>query len=197
MKAFSALTLFCFLCLAAATQLCADGFIFGGGGSDSGGLWVSTPNARFRNDGPGVVYGLLSTPGGSPTCGYVVVVRGKDWRSVGFNGQATSDGRTASSTMGLEVGGRKLQLVYAVKYDPTSKQSIIETVTLDGKQLDLTKGRVLLVAADGDGSARQCDVDLRRAPAAMPRTLEDVEAQAKALLKALCDESVAVRDFLK
>jgi hypothetical protein len=183
--------------LVATSQLRANELVSGGGSSESDGFWVSAPNVRFRQGGPGVAFGLIQPPGSPKKYSYLVLIKGIEGKWSGYGGSCKCDGRTASSSLQLEVGGAKLQVVYKMEIDRQNNKVTSETLTVNGKALDLNKGRVLLASPTGkDFTWQQEAAELPKAASA-PRTLEEVEALATELVKRLRKESEGVRAFLK
>ena len=186
-----------FACLVATAKSRVDDLVFGGGSSESDGFWVSSPNARFRQDGPGVAFGLIQPPGSAKTFAYCALIKGIDGKVNGYNAGCKNDSRTASSSLQIEVDGAKLELVYKMEIDQQTKKVVSESLTANGKALDPGKGRVLLIARAGkDLTCQQAATELPKSPTA-PRTTEEVEALAKEQLKRLRQECDAVRAFLK
>jgi len=70
-------------------------------------------------------------------------------------------------------------------------------VTVNGKSVDLSKGRLLLVThADSDFTWQQESAELPKSVTA-PRTVKEAEALAKENVKKLQQGNDAVREFLK
>jgi hypothetical protein len=197
-KTVASFAVFLAVCaLGALPQLRADEIVSGGGSSESDGFWISTPSIRSRQDGPGVAFGLVQPPGSPKGYSYLLLIKGIEGKPSGYSGTCTTDGRAASSSLQLDVGGAKLQLVYRMELDPKNRKAASETLTVNGKAVDLAKGRVLLISLAGkDFAWLQEAVELPRMPTA-PRTVEEIEALAKEHVKRLRQESKAVRAFLK
>jgi hypothetical protein len=197
-KGATAFAAFVTICsLAATPQLRADEFVAGGGSAESDGFWVSSPNVRFRRDGPGVAFGLIQPPGSPRAYAYLVLVKGVEGKVKGGSCGCTNDGRAARSELQFEADGARLQVVHKLEVDPKNKKVVSESLTANGKALDLSKGRVLLVSPAGkDFTWQQEAAELPKAPAA-PRTTEEVEALAKEHVRRLRHGSEAVRAFLR
>jgi hypothetical protein len=183
--------------LVATSELQADDLVFGGGWSESDGFWVSSPNVRFRQDGPGVAFGLIQPPGSAKTFAYFVLIKGVGGKVTSNSAGCKNDGRTASSSLQFEVDGAKLELEYQMEFDRQNTKVVSESLTANGKVLDPGKGRVLLITRAGkEFTCQQAAAELPK-PATAPRTTEEVETLAKEQLKRLRQESDAVRAFLK
>jgi hypothetical protein len=193
-----ACTLFALLAALVATrQVRADELVLGGGWSESDGFWVSGPNLRCRQDGPAVAFGLIQPPGSAKACAYWALIKGIDGKVNRHSASFKTDGRTASSSLQIEVNGAKLDLAYKMEIDPQNKKVLSESLTANGKDLDPSKGRVLLITRAGkDFTCQQVAAELPK-PTTAPRTNEEVEAVAKEQVKRLRQESDAVRAFLK
>lgn len=59
--------------------------------------------------------------------------------------ETTADGDTGSSKQSVAIDDKSLQLEYQVQLDATTKKVTRETLTLNKKPVDLSRGRVLLV----------------------------------------------------
>jgi hypothetical protein len=111
-------------------------------------------------------------------------------------GPTTDGGPSAKSSGSLEIGDRKIVFEYQFRADPARKAAPIETLTLDGKPVDLDQGRVVLVdLSPNGGTCKQVRVDLPESPT-HPREIEQIESQAKAMLKHLRQQSKTVREFV-
>lgn len=184
---------------AATPQLQAGEVVAGGGYSESDGFWISSPNIRLRQAGPGVAFGLVQPQGSPKGYSYFLLVRESTSKQTlnEYKLGAKNDGRVASSSLELQLGGATLEVVYKMELEPRNKKVISETLTVNGKALDLGKGRVLLAEiAAKEFKWQQLAVELPKGPTA-PRTAEEVEALAKEQVRRLRQESEAVRAFLK
>jgi hypothetical protein len=191
---FAVIALICGL--TATPELRADHFVFGGGSTESDGFWVSGPNARFYKNSPGVTFGLIQPPGSAKTYAYLLLIKGVEPKGTNYGGGCKNDVNAATSWFELEANGVKLRVEYKMEIDAQNKKPVSESLTVNGKSIELPKGRVLLVSFAGKDITWQQDaVELPQSPTA-PRTTQDVEALAKDHVKRLRQESEAVRAFL-
>jgi hypothetical protein len=192
---FSLALLFAF---AAIGLLRADDVIFGGGNSQSDGFWISTPIARIRQTGPGVVWTLVQPPGGAKDYAYLLLVKGLDRKKISkHSGGCSNDGGTATSTFQMEVDGAELKIVYKIEIDKQTKKVESQGLTVNGKGIDLAKGRVLLVSASGkDFTWQQVAMPLPKTPTES-RSRDEIEAAAKEHVIRLREGNETVREFLK
>jgi hypothetical protein len=179
--------------------------IIGGGSCDSDGMWVSGPSLYLRRDTPAIAAGMVRPPGKARAYAYILVIKGDKQRKTlarydgqsSASGTSASRGATATSRGSVEIGNRKVAFAYHLRVDPAGRLPPVESLCIDGNPVDLEKGRVVLVDLSPDGGKlKQVRVGLPESPS-WPTEADQVESQAKNLLKNLRRRSEAVREFLK
>jgi hypothetical protein len=173
--------------------------IVGGGSCEADGLWVSGPSIYLRRGSPGVAVGMARSPGAGRACAYVLVIKGDEQRKVLAEYASRSEvvGSTAHSRGFVAIGNRRAAFEYRVEIDPTGKRAPVEALSINGKALDVGKGRVVLIdLSAADVSWKQVWVGLPGFPA-YPEGTAQVESQAEELLGRLRRDSAEVRGFLK
>ncbi len=172
--------------------------VSGCGHGESEGFWVGGPNLRIRQDGPGVAFGMIKPPT-SETKEYAYVVVLKDIHGKitgGFQGGSSSDDRSAAHRIRIGVADGWLEIKYKTELNTQTRKVTSETFTINGKDLDPRKGRVLLVSWTGkEFTWQQVAAELPKKPE-HPLKTEEMETMAKDLVQRLQRENLAVRTFL-
>lgn len=179
------------------TPLRENEVIFAGGSCEADGLWVCGPSFFLRRGSPGVVVGMVQEPGKKPGHGYVMIIKGDNQRNhfPRVERACEAGGSAAVSKGSLEIADQKVDFAYRIVLDLKGKPR--ETFSINGKPLDLAQGRVVLVDLSGLAvNWKQVGVDLAPSPICPTRT-EQVEAQARRLLRHLAERKKEVIDFSK
>jgi hypothetical protein len=130
---------------------------------------------------------------------YVLVIKGDEQRKTlaEYASECEVVASTARSRGSVAIGTRKAAFEYQVEIDPTGKRAPVETLSINGKALDVSKGRVVLIDLSGPNvNWKQVRVGLPVSPA-YPKETAQVESQAKELLGHLRRGSAEAREFLK
>jgi hypothetical protein len=176
-----------------AGSLKTNEIVITGGNSESDGLSATGMSLWLKKGEPGVAFGMARQPGKAPEYGYVLLIKGDADRKnlPSFGVTSTSDGRVASGGGNVEINGHRAEIAYSLNL------AKVETMTINGKAFDLSKGRVFLIDLnEKEAKVQQVQVVLPSAPA-LPTRAEDVDRLAKGHIKQLRKDSVAVREFLK
>src|SRR5262245_17148269 len=186
------LALLCTAPSAVGGDLRPNEMIVGGGSCEAEGLWVSGPSMYVRRGSPAVAVGMARLPGAGRGYTYVLVIKGDEQRqTLAEYGSESEVAMSAARSRGfLAIGKRRATFEYQVEIDPAGKRAPVETLSINGKHVDVGKGRVVLIDLSApDVSWKQVGIALPASPA-YPTDVAQVEAQAKQLLR-------HVRDFLK
>jgi hypothetical protein len=158
--------------------------IIGGGSCKGDELWVSSPSLYMRRDTPGVAVGMVQAPGKDRSYAYVLIIKGDEQRRglAEYDTRSELAGTSGESRGFVEIAGKRAAFSYKVKVDPAGKQSPQERLSINGKALDLGKGRVVVVDLSPAGvSWKQVALDLPESPT-WPTRSAQIESQAKKLL---------------
>jgi hypothetical protein len=172
-----------------------------GSSSSSGQLGVSGGNLVIDVPKPGLFFGTVRKPGSQEQFTYVILFRYGHPRSGGPNRgiqfHCRSDGRRAETRDAIDLDGRRIEAVYHIELSETLTAVAKESLTLDGKNQDLSSGQVFLIDLTAEMPGyRQKKVDL---PAISSRleTAEDVERLAEAIRKSLESQDPEIKAFLR
>jgi hypothetical protein len=171
----------------------------GGGYCESEGFWISGLNLCLRRDTPGVAFGMVRPPRGDAAYAYLVLIKGDEKRRhfPDYGSRVETDGKTATDTFHLGINGTRVDVRYGATIDPRDVTKLGETLTINGKPVDVRAGRVLLVDLSGaEPRWQQVRVALPARPAVV-ETLDELESRARAHVRRLRQESEVVRRFLK
>jgi len=142
---------------------------------------------------------MFQAPGKERAYAYVLLLKGDEPRKAlaSYQGNSSVIGRVGHSRGFVDIAGSKVTFEYTVQIAPAVKQAPQETLSVNGKVLDLGDGRVVLVDLSEKGPKwKQVRIDLPATPSS-PTSTDQVEGQAKAVLDHLRRESKDVRAFLK
>jgi hypothetical protein len=173
--------------------------IVGGGSCEADGLWVTSPSLYLRRGCPGVAVGMVRLPGEARRYAYVLLIKGDPRRKVfaDYGSRSELTGSGAGSRGFVEIAGKKVAFAYKVEVDPAGKQAARETLWINGRALDVGKGRVVLVDLSADGVRwQQVGAGVPRSPS-WPTETAGVESQVKALVGYLRRGDREVRRFLE
>jgi hypothetical protein len=182
-----------------AGKLKENEMISGGGFTQADGFWVSGPSIWLRRDQPGVVLGMIQPPKGNREYAYLLIIKGDEKRNTlaNFESQSKVDGILAQSSGSVLILGNQIKVDYQARMDPKGKQALQENLSLNGKSLDLRKGRVFLVDLSGkEARWNQVQGPLPANPD-YPQEIKKIEETAKKSLNSLRKENAKVREFLK
>jgi hypothetical protein len=185
--------------VASGGELRDNEMVIGGGSGEANGLWASGPSWVVRRNAPGVSVGLMQTPRKERRFAYVLIVKGDEKRKELAQQESNCEvnGSTAVSKGMIEIANKKATFEYTVKIDPAGKLPPVETFTLNGKAIDVAKGRVLLVDLSAERVSWQQQAIQLPSPALWHSETKFVEAQAKQLVEQFRRDSKEVREFLK
>ena len=154
---------------------------------------VSGPVLWFEKGQPGICYAFTRQEGGADEIAFVVVLRHDTASLVRSNSSVGTDGNgvTASSVLALDGGDLRFELFWDDNALPPS-------LNIDQHQFDLRNGRIFLVDASVESrrTITQLDVVLKT-DFDPPEGKSELESQVCQLLKAMTDESDAIRAFLE
>ena len=185
--------------VAVADDLRENEAIFAGGTAESDGLWISGPSLLLRKNTPAVLAAMVKAPGKDRAYSYLLIVKGDEQRKspANFSNRCRISRPVAESGGSLEIATRKVAFVYKAELDRTEPPTLKETFSVNGKTLDVSRGRVVLIDLTGDGVSMKQTVASLPASQTFPEKTEEVESQAKKLLDQLRRENKDVREFLK
>lgn len=135
-----------------ADELRENEMIVGGGSSESDGLWISGPSIYLRKNTPGLAVGMMKVPGKDRILAFVVVIKGGESRKqlALYDSQSGSSGLAAYSKGFVELANQRAVFAYSLKHDPRGKNPPQEEFSINGTDLEIAKGRVLLVDLASD-----------------------------------------------
>jgi hypothetical protein len=198
-------SLLIFLGLCGCSRVNDFEFVQGGGTSESDGLWFQDGGLFFKNDSPGVMFGMARTPGGEREFVYLVVFKhqatatSKFARTSNMTDKAAKAGKERLVTMtdGLGIGSQRIDLKLEIEIDSPTKTVKRGHLTFDGKESDLRKGRLFLV--DLTPETAKWEQVQAKLPTKLPDPIETkgVRELVKRVFDELPKESEAVRNFLK
>lgn len=181
-----------------AADLRENEILLPGGGARSGDLWVSSPSLRIRQGMPASAFAFVKAPGGATQYAFLIVIKGEEGRKTlaPYSSTSTSDGSKGRSAGYVDIAGKRVAFEYELAFDPANAVRVTEKLTLDGKAIDLSKGRVLLVDPTGkELECSQLQADLPDPKS--PTTPDELDAAADKQLDLLKKEHAAIRTFLK
>jgi hypothetical protein len=174
----------------------------GGGGSVSGdGWWFSSGSVFLQPNEPGVLFGMEKTPTGSRQFTYFVVFRHAEKIGDierGKNSDLSYRGMTASLRDGLTINGKSFELALELETDKGAGAIQVRRFTINGVEVDPTRGNVLLVDFTSDAvTYKQVSATL---PSGLPDPTNDsavVAKLAREVTQTLKNENGSVKEFLK
>jgi hypothetical protein len=136
------LALFLLLPLADKAEL-----IQGTAGSRSDALSLQAGGVVLREGGPGAAFGTIQAGKAKRQLAYYLVVRHRypGEGKTESNEDVTAEGLTGTARHTLTVNGNSLVVSYSIKLGEGTKKPKEEKLSLGGKAVDLTRGRVFLV----------------------------------------------------
>lgn len=169
----------------------------GGVVTSTDGWWFSAGALHLEKGQPGVLFGMNKTPSSDRAFSYVVLFRHGNLESRGHSARVNYNGKTVSIRDGLEVNRSKFELALEMTSDENAGTLKVDTFSIDGKEIDLTKGKVFLVdLTSAPLSVKQIDVPL---PKDLPTTgnTEVVADLARTIAKQVLQADSSARDFLQ
>jgi hypothetical protein len=121
--------------------------IHGTSGSRTDALEVHSGGVVVREGEPGSAFGTVRIGTGKRQLSYFVVFKHRIDTADKTSFDAVTNARDleGASQQTLSIDAREVKLEYKVKLDPGTKKLSSETLTITGKNIDLARGRVLLV----------------------------------------------------
>jgi hypothetical protein len=170
----------------------------GASGGNNGTLEVLTGGLALREGEVGGAFGTVQVGAGKRHFAYFAVVKHGLNGDVGTSTseQARVDRTSGESTQVVGVGDRKLTIVYRVKLN-ARKDVQKETLTVNGKEVDAAKGRVLVVDLTAQPPTwGQLKVEL---PAQVPDVSQPKSAAAlvKGTLAELAKKNKPIRSIIE
>jgi len=151
----------------------------------------------LEQDRPAVLFGSWQATGSEARFSYFLLMKHGFEESAANLGRITSEDGMFAERRTLSVEGVSLTLAYRVGAETTGRVSHRESLALDGTEVELEKGRLLLVDLTGsETSWRQVKIDW---PFAVPEiaSTAEVRAFARRAVTALRGRSGEVEDFLR
>jgi len=168
-----------------ADELRENEAIVGGGSSEADGLWVSGPSVYLRKNSPGLVVGMMRVPGKERSISYALIIKGEKSRSelARYDSQCGVSGSTANSKGFLEIANKKVAFEHTLKLDSQGKKPSQEVLSINGTEIEVGKGRVVLVDMSVEKVTwKQVRIDLPQSPH-WPSKTAQVESQSKKMLE--------------
>jgi hypothetical protein len=194
-----ALVLFAVVWNASAGSPGENEMIFTGGCCESNGFWISGPSLYVHKGTPAVVAAMVKTPSKDRNYAYLFVIKGDEQRkaTTQYDSNCGISGKKADSRGSVEIAAKKIAFEYRAELDPMESKPLRETLSINGKALDLGRGRVVLFDVSGDQLImKQIRIALPSSSTFAAETAQ-VESQAKKLLELLRRGDKEARDFLK
>jgi hypothetical protein len=174
----------------------------GGDTSEGDGFWFQAGGLFITKGSPGVMFGMTKKTGGGREFSYLVIFQHQSTATSKFDhtSNLTDKGgkeRLVTMTDALGIGGQRIDLKLEIDIDSPTKTMKREHLTLDGKEVDLGKGRLFLV--DLTPEAPKWEQVQAKLPANLPDPKETTGERdlVKRVFDELPKESEAVRNFLK
>lgn len=164
----------------------SDGpFMIGGGAVVSNDDWrFSSGSLYLQKNEPGVLFGMHEDPKGNRELSYVVLFRhnASDSTSVGRPEKSglSFDGHVATSRSGIALDGNEVRLDLEVQLDDHRLGIESTKASINGNQIDYSKGRLILVDLTLDGGKFQ-QVDAKF-PTDLP-SLRDISQDTEVVTK--------------
>ncbi|MFO0880561.1 MAG: hypothetical protein U0840_24710 [Gemmataceae bacterium] len=116
-------------------------------GARSEGLELQAGGLVVRAREPGVAFTLIEVNKGRPQLGYVLLLRHRFSAEVPLESsdEAIAEGSTAWSRQTISSDGKTLQVEYQVQVEARTKKIAQQSLSLNKKPVDLSRGKVLLV----------------------------------------------------
>jgi hypothetical protein len=172
--------------------------IQGTSGSRTGQLEVHAGGLVVREGSAGSVFGTVRAGKGKRQLSYFVVVKhrlGGDGKQA-TNEEATAENSEGESKQTLTIDGKSLQIDYKVKLDGDRKVSR-ETIVVNGKTVDVAKGRVFLVdLTKSPPTWKQHKLNLP-AEVASATTRKAAEELTRKVLASLTKQNPEVKSFVE
>lgn len=163
-------------------------------GSKSNQLEVQSGGLVFREGEAGSAFGSVRVGTGKRQFSYYLIVKhdlGQSEKS-DFGEEANAKDGEGETKQTLTIDMRALEAVYKVSVEG---KKVKETLTLNKKEIDLSKGRVLLVdMTPGGPKWEQIKADLTGEASAA--TKKEADALAKKTLASLAKQDRKVKEFL-
>ena len=174
-------------------QPTAAKFVIRGSRSSSGHLQLSGGNLVVVPPKPGLLFGTVRKPGEQEQFAYVILFKyGRpraDNSSRGIQFQHSSAGRSAEAKDALELDDKRIEAVYRIELNETLTSVSNESLAVDGKNQDLSAGRVFLVDLTSESPVyEQKNVELPQITSKM-ETVEDVERLGESVQQSLENDS--------
>jgi hypothetical protein len=119
----------------------------GTAGSKSKHLEVHAGGLVLASDEPGAAFGTVKVGKGKRVLSYFVILRhnleGSGESDFSEDTQTGDD--KGQSKQSIKVDGKKVELAYTVELDPRTRTARKETLSVNGKAVNVAKGRVFLV----------------------------------------------------
>jgi hypothetical protein len=119
-----------------------------GATSQVGSIAMTGPGVDFRTGDPSIVYGWMELSG-HKTYSYVIVappLRTRPGRfKTGGSGNSTISSKSYSAEHMVELNGSSMSIRHVASLNATQDGITDEKLFLDGKEVDLSKGRLLLI----------------------------------------------------
>jgi type 1 fimbria pilin len=165
----------------------------------------SCDHVFMKKNEPILVFGTYDTPTGDREISYLWIFSNSTFENIqteeqqvdhGKSARLSFDGEVAAMSNDITVYGNRIEL--DVEFQTNDETSTVQTTkfTIDGKDIDTTKGLVFLVDLASDaGNYEQVNAKL---PSDFPalETPGNVETLARQIIKKLKNENDRVREFL-
>jgi hypothetical protein len=188
-----------FLALAGTARGEDVALLQGTSGSKSGDFEVRAGGLVVREGAPGSAFGTVRKGGKKQELSYFVVFKhrlalaGK----TDCSEETNADDREATTTQTIALDDKKLVIAYKITYDSKTKKVLSETLSVNGKAVDIARGRVFV--ADLTAGPVKWEQKKLKLPADVPDTADkkDAEALANKVLASLGKQDKAVAALLK
>jgi hypothetical protein len=160
----------------------------------SGGHLVAHPGK------PGVMFGTMTKPKGSPQLTYVILFKlppTTNESSFGLSGRARSEGSTGEVASVCTINGKRIEATSRYELNADRTAVTTEKLTVGGKEVDPAAGRLFMLdLTTAPPVYQQKKIAL---PDDVPKLEEtaDVERYAEVLLKRLHEKEPELKDWLK
>jgi hypothetical protein len=172
--------------------------ILGTTGSRSADLEVHAGGLVLREGSAGSAFGTVRAGKAKRQLSYFAVIKHRlnAGSKQNTKEEATAENEEGESKQSLSINGKSLQIDYKVKLDAAGKVSR-ETLVVNGKSVDVAKGRVFLVdltKAPPTWEQRKLNLPAEVASATTKKSAEEL---AKKVLGSLTKQDVKVKSFVE
>jgi hypothetical protein len=187
------------LALAGVARAQTASFIQGTSGAKVGNWEVQAGGVVLRQGSAGSAFGTVRKGAPTHTFSYFLVLKHRygSCSKVDASEKADTTEKKATTKQLLTIDGNKLTIGYQIDFDLAAKRAVRESITINGKAVNVAKGRVLLVDMTANPPKwQQKNLEL---PAVGPTAVTEekaAEALTRKVFEALGKKDKDVRAFI-